>query len=97
MRYNAINLEKPSKMNTETVDLKMQEKLKGPDYQNQIIKKLKAEVFGEQSAPQKKKRKIKGPNPLSCKKKKMKPVEPVQKIGKRKRHKRQKNKSVIIE
>ena len=84
-------------MNLETVDLKMKEKLKGPDYQNEMIKKLKVEVFGEQSVPQKKKRKIKGPNPLSCKKKKVKFTEPVQKIKKRKRHRRSNIKCVNIE
>lgn len=77
-------------MNTKIVDMKLQEKLKGPDYQNEIIKRLKVEVFGEETAPQKKRRKIKGPNPLSCKKKKVKIVEAAEKVIKRKRHKRSK-------
>lgn len=81
-------------MNTDTVDMKLQEKLKGPEYQNEIIKKLKVETFGEQAVPQKKRKKIKGPNPLSCKKKKIIPTLPVEKVSKRKRHKRIKNKVV---
>lgn len=97
LRYNAINLEKPSRMNTEAIDVKIQENLKGPGYQTEIIKKLKAEAFGEESIPHKKRKKVKGPNPLSCKKKKMKIAEPVQKKSNRKRHKRLKNKAVVIE
>lgn len=96
LRHNAINLEKPSNRNTEAVDLKLQKKLEVPDYQSSIIKKLKVEAFGEQLVPQKKRKKIKGPNPLSCKRKKVKLNEPkVEKVRKRKRHKRKKSVPVV--
>ncbi|KFM63719.1 rRNA-processing protein UTP23-like protein, partial [Stegodyphus mimosarum] len=95
--HNAINLEKPSVVNKETIQVKMQEKLKSSDYQNAVLNKLKREIFGNDDEPKRKKKKIKGPNPLSCKKKKERPVAPQnEKTKKRKRHKRSKNKEVHV-
>lgn len=79
-------------MNTVAMEVKMQEKLKGPDYQNKMVKRLKSEAFGEEQLAPKKRRKVKEPNSLSCKKKEVKKVEPPVKTSKRKRHKRGKKK-----
>ncbi|XP_054707175.1 rRNA-processing protein UTP23 homolog [Uloborus diversus] len=88
VKYNAVILEKPSALNTETVEIKTQEKLKGSEHESAILKQLKTEVFGEQVVNKKKRKKIKGPNPLSCKKKKSKPIVQQEKVRNRKRHKR---------
>jgi len=65
--YNAINLEKPSAMTMKHVKDVSEQKINPKDNEIQVIKKLKAEMDINKNLPHiHKKRKAKGPNPLSC-------------------------------
>lgn len=74
--YNAINLEKPSDFSIGIANKNMKAAVEIPQEQKKNLLLLKPT---EESLPMRKKRKAKGPNPLSCKKKKVKPnpKEPV--------------------
>ncbi|KAG8223932.1 hypothetical protein J437_LFUL003740 [Ladona fulva] len=66
-------LEKPSPASLEWVKNRMEKRIGIAPYQEEILKELKRKTFGEPfEQPRPKKRKAKGPNPLSCKKKKPK-------------------------
>ncbi|VDO55462.1 unnamed protein product [Haemonchus placei] len=88
IKYNAILLDRVSEISKNAVDDIHKNELES-------LKAIKAAVLGEQTVKKKKKKKIKGANPLSCKKKKkvINPVVPVKTgertaSGKRKRSKR---------
>merc|ERR1712034_176441 len=71
---NCPTLEKPSGMTQDLIEKTSDEKTLLSSHEAETIKELKKEVFGEEEPKKKKKRKgPKGPNPLSCKKKKNKP------------------------
>lgn len=99
---NCPTLEKPSGMTQEFIEKSSDEKTLLNSHEAQTIKVLKREVFGEEEPKKKKKRKgPKGPNPLSCKKKKVKPQnsfngvkDKMESEGKKKK-KRRKNKKKI--
>ena len=74
-------------------------------HQEQTIKQLKKQVFGEPepSEPKKKKKRKgpKGPNPLSCKKKQKKPTDQLHGVKNKlesegKKKKKRKKKSIVI-
>lgn len=73
--HNAINLEKPSNTSNSKADEKIQNKLKPNDLEIEKIKKLKQKLLDDKNGVKRihRKRKAKGPNPLSCKKSKKKP------------------------
>ncbi|KAL7074671.1 hypothetical protein ACQ4LE_005979 [Meloidogyne hapla] len=66
IRYNSIILEKPSE---ESEKLAESSTTKNQPDEIQKIKKLRKIELGEEETPKYRKRKAKGPNPLSCKKK----------------------------
>jgi len=68
IRFNAICLEKPSKEseNVQKEDL----------HEFKTLEALKKASNGEKEEPTRKRKKIKGPNPLSCQKKKKRPNDP---------------------
>lgn len=92
LKFNAINLEKPSEISEETADTTMEHKSNPSAHHLAILEKLKGELQLDDQKKRKRKR-IKGPNPLACKKKK-KSKSTVQttddnlKKRKRKRHQR---------
>ena len=75
--HNAINLERPSAMTLKHVKDVSEQKIQPKEDEIQVIKKLKAELDTNKNLPRiHKKRKVKGPNPLSClKSKKLKQKE----------------------
>ena len=94
LSHNSVNLETPSETSKEEAAKKEQERLAPADHQQLALKKLKREAFGEEEEKKKRKaKKIKGANPLSCKKKKKKPGDkvvkknPMKKTRKRKKMK----------
>lgn len=69
--HNSINLEKPSNTNIEKVDESVSSKMMPKEDELTRIKRLKEKLECEKQANSKpvfRKRKPKGPNPLSCKK-----------------------------
>ncbi|KAL3868901.1 hypothetical protein ACJMK2_041657 [Sinanodonta woodiana] len=69
--FNAITMEAPSETSKEIAENRVQTMIAPSDHDQTVIKKLKTETFGEEEVKKKKKRRgPKGPNPLSCKKKK---------------------------
>ncbi|XP_015925974.1 rRNA-processing protein UTP23 homolog [Parasteatoda tepidariorum] len=93
VKYNAVNLEKPSVLSAEDADMKSKASLKYSEEQIALMQKLKAQLPSDSVESKKTtKRKAKGPNPLSCKKKSKVSAPPPEKTKKRKRHKRNKNK-----
>jgi len=68
---NSPTLERPSELTRGRVEQEAEERTGVTTHQARTIKAMKKQVFGEEVKPKKKKRKgPKGPNPLSCKKKK---------------------------
>lgn len=93
VRYNAVNLEKPSALSAEEAEEKSKASLKCTEDQITLLQKLKAQLPTDKVESKKTtKRKAKGPNPLSCKKKSKVSAPSPEKTRKRKRHKRNKNK-----
>lgn len=88
--FNAITLEKPSEKSLKVGAQTLQAQTEAPEHQLLALKNLKRKENLLDEAPVKKKRKVGGPNPLSCKKKQKRPApQPAVKDGKRrKRHKR---------
>ncbi|KAG0414221.1 hypothetical protein HPB47_008649 [Ixodes persulcatus] len=95
--FNAITLEKPSEKSEKAGALTLRAQTEAPAHQLRVIENLKRKENLLQEAPVKrKKRKVSGPNPLSCKKKQTKrpptaetAEAPVQEgAKKRRRHKR---------
>lgn len=73
--HSAINLEKPSSSSVKHVDSKTENKLAPKQDEIEVIKKLKEKLEENNKNKVKrlhKKRRPKGPNPLSCKKRKNK-------------------------
>merc|ERR1719435_557568 len=101
---NCPTLEKPSGMTQEFIEKSSDEKTLLNSHEAKTIKELKREVFGEEETMKKKKRKgPKGPNPLSCKKKKVKPQislhgvkDKMESEGKKKKRRKNKNKIGIV-
>ncbi|RWS17064.1 rRNA-processing protein UTP23-like protein [Dinothrombium tinctorium] len=71
LKCNAINLEKPSEISEKHVEQR-KESESSKDYQMEVLKKLKEQELSEEEGVNRKKRRPKGPNPLSCKPKKKK-------------------------
>lgn len=72
IKFKGILIEKPSEATMQEID--------SPKDNLSALKALKKEVLGEQEPRKKKRKRVKGPNPLSVKKKK-KSVAPVKRIG----------------
>ncbi len=72
MSHSAINLERPSSNSNQHVDKSTKEKLEPDEQELKNIQKLKESILGKNQNEVKrlhKRKKAKGPNPLSCKKK----------------------------
>lgn len=78
--HSAINVERPSERSVEKSNRSLEEKLK-PANEMETLKKMKERVLGESAGQvmkkNHKKKKLRGPNPLSCKKKSKKPFAKV--------------------
>ncbi|XP_067143996.1 rRNA-processing protein UTP23 homolog [Centruroides vittatus] len=90
LKFNAINLEKPSEISEEAADTSKECKLNPSAHHLAVLEKLKQDLALTDRTKRKRKRK-KGPNPLACKKKKKKRIQDSDQNltkRKRKRHKR---------
>lgn len=68
--YNAINLEAPAETSRKRAHKKVQSNMVPTDFHKDILDKMKIDVLGPASNVSKHRhKKVKGPNPLSCKKK----------------------------
>ena len=73
--HNAINLEKPSAQTIRFVDQKTTKKLQPKETELEVVNRLKKEIDKDKEVKRlHKRRKVKGPNPLSCKKPKNKKI-----------------------
>ena len=73
LSHSAINLESPSNLTTNFVNEKTEKKLNPKEEQLNIIKKLKEKLVDKNQIKRLfKRKKAKGPNPLSCLKSKKK-------------------------
>lgn len=91
--FNAIMLENPSTASLMAAEKKTETELRPTSHQQTVIQKLKIQTFGEEKEVVKKKRKkVKGPNPLSCKKSKKKKTDIKPKTGSEETKKRKKRK-----
>ena len=68
LSHSAINLESPSMTSTNFVDEKTEKKLNPKEDQIEMIKKLKEKLIDSKNPVKRihKRKKAKGPNPLSC-------------------------------
>ena len=91
--FNTILLESPTSMSRTVATEKLEQRLAPSQFALERIRDLKKEAFGEAQDEGRKhrKKKLKGPNPLSCKKKKKKTNEEVNELKKKKK-KRKKGK-----
>jgi len=72
LSHNAINLEKPSYQTLDYVNKITNKKFEPKENEIEIVKKLKNELVKNKEVKRlHKKRRAKGPNPLSCKKPKL--------------------------
>ena len=98
---NCPTLEKPSDMTQEVIEKASDQRILST-FQEETIKNLKTQIFGEELPRKKKKRKgPKGPNPLSCKKKKPKTNSDIHGVKNKmesegKKRKRRKNKQKLL-
>jgi len=96
--YNTIQIESPTSMSKTVAQEKLEHKLDPSDYALDKIKELKRETFGESEEPRiKRKRKQKGANPLSCKKKKKRTEEELNELKKKKKRQKIKKSKVTLE
>lgn len=88
--YNAITLEAPSDKSKDIAEKNLDNRINTSEHAQSVLKQLKLQTFGEEVKHKKKKR-PKGPNPLSCmKKKKTVQNSAVDKKQKRKRRRKHK-------
>ena len=74
--HNAINLEKPSENTDKVVNKQIESRMAPKKDEMEMIKKLKQQLLDQKPVKRlHKKKKPKGPNPLSCKKKQKKSVK----------------------
>lgn len=89
---NAITMERPSEKSFKASTEFAIQITGTPDYRSQILNSLKKKENLLQEKKERKKRKVSGPNPLSCKKKKKPKVQPKLELSpekkSRRRHKR---------
>lgn len=95
--FNTIILESPGEMSKSVANEKLERKLAPTDFAMKQIKELKKETFGEEEVKKKKKRKIKGKNPLSCKKKKKRTAEEIEMLKHKKKRKKIKKPKITLE
>lgn len=77
MKANAINIEKPSDASNKQANSVVESTTKPNDQELESLKELKKQELGiTDDIPIRKKRKVKGPNPLSVKKKKQAKPKP---------------------
>lgn len=67
--YNAITLEAPSEKSKDTAEKKLDDRINTSEHAQSVLKQLKLQTFGEE-VKRKKRKRPKGPNPLSCMKRK---------------------------
>ncbi|XP_002737571.1 rRNA-processing protein UTP23 homolog [Saccoglossus kowalevskii] len=91
---NAINFAKPSIITTKTAERSIQKKIRPSQQEHETIKKLKSFVGTDkiETKIQRRRKIAKGPNPLSCKKKKIKRLDE-NKEGQRKRKRRKRTRT----
>ena len=68
--FNAITLEPPSEKSKLKAERQTDFKMAPSEHEHSVIQQLKKEAFGEEIVKKKKRKKLKGPNPLSAKPKK---------------------------
>ena len=90
--YNAMTMETPAGISRDSATSQVEEKIAPTDHAKSVLDQLKVETFGEPEVRKKRKRKQKGPNPLSCKKSKKKKQIPQVSNGGVKKRRRKKNK-----
>lgn len=95
---NTIVLDKPSKLSHQLAHKRTQECVAPPTGQKKTLKQLKKSFgIGESDQVSRKLKRMKGPNPMSCKKKKKNKLmeSSEKKPSRRKRHTRKRNKGVV--
>jgi len=70
--FNAINLESPSECSRLKASERLQASMEPAAYEQMTLNCLKESTFGKHTEFVHKRKRVKGPNPLSCKKKKAK-------------------------
>jgi len=70
--FNAINLESPSECSRLKANEHVQTSMEPATHEQTSLNSLKVSTFGKRSELVHRRKRIKGPNPLSCKKKKVK-------------------------
>lgn len=70
--FNAINLESPSETSRLKASEHVQTSMQPAAHEQAALNSLKESTFGKRSDLVHKRKHVKGPNPLSCKKKKVK-------------------------
>jgi len=70
--FNAINLESPSESSRLKADEHVQMRMEPAAHEQEALNCLMESTFGKGSEIVRKRKHVKGPNPLSCKKKKVK-------------------------
>ena len=70
--FNAINLESPSESSRHKANEHVQTSMEPAVHEQEALNCLKESTFGKRSEFVHKRKRVKGPNPLSCKKKKIK-------------------------
>ena len=102
LHHKALTLEKPSEKSNLSVDNQTQEKVGINEYQAKMIAQLKSQAgISDDNGIKRRKKKKGGPNPLSCLKKKKKPLaqdhlkhvnDKLESAGKKKKRRRTKKK-----
>lgn len=88
MAFNSINIESPAQESHSVASQVVEEKML-PSHQQEVLKELlKKEDLLPAEQPKKKRKKLKGPNPLSCKKKKKKATQNNKIEHKKSRHRK---------
>jgi len=101
IKYRTVLLDRPSPLALQIARSKTESKLNVEETEKKELKSLKRKLIGDDESkelPKKKRRKIRGPNPMSVKKRKKKPdasakaTESGERVGKKKKRKRKKRK-----
>ena len=90
--FNAINLESPSESSRLKASERLQASMEPATHEQTTLNCLKESTFGKHTELVHKRKHVKGPNPLSCKKKKVKGQSSVESRKSRKRKRKRSRK-----
>jgi len=90
--FNAINLESPSECSRLKAAKCVQTSMEPAAHEQTALNCLKESIFGKSDEVIRKRKRVKGPNPLSCKKKKVKDQSAANKRHSRKRKRKHSHK-----